>query len=676
MYRTKVVKGFVFSLVAPLTLDVDLARADSDLANMDIEQLMDMSVTTVSKREQTFGSAAAAIYTIREEDIRRSGATSLPEVLKLAPGMEVARINNSLWAVSARGFNSHFSNKLLILIDGRSVYSQAFSGVHWDEQFPAIDDIQRIEIIRGPGASLWGANAVNGVINIVTYDSEQTQGTQFVVGSGNEELLFARTRQGFKLNEITGRVNVQYREVDPARFRRTGEPAQDRYTAYSISTRLDWNPSIADKKTMQLGYTETQRSMQVILPDVVESFSDPKEDFGAKAGYVTTTWLHELENGDGLFLQGYVDSDNRIEPLNEEKRIVVDTELQYNHRQKDRHRVTWGLGFRRIDIDGKSTFVFYSNEPRNIYSVMTMFSQDEYRVTENIKATLGVKFETGSESNLESQPSLRLAWQSTDEITLWGAVSRASRTPSHIEGSSDMEYRSSLSKRYSDILHSLFPQAIGYSIAMGNDKLESEILVAYETGLRWQVRDGFFVDIAAFVNEYDRLVGFVPTPEIRMFQPEPPYVGFIAQINNVSKGQSEGVEVSSDYIQSDNWRIKTAYTYFNFNTRSGDALLSLAQFYEVQSPLHQFLISSLHTLPNEWEFDWSLRYVAEIFRGKVPAYTDFSLRLAKSITKNVETSLVAKNLFDETHVEFLDTFYGPPLTEIERSVFLQMSWRH
>lgn len=651
--------------------------ASNDLASMELEQLMDMNVTTVSKREQTFNTAAAAIYTITQEDIRRTAATSLPEILAQAPGMEVARINPSMWAISARGFNSQFANKLLVLIDGRSTYTPLFSGVYWDSQMPPLDDIQRIEIIRGPGASLWGSNAVNGVINIITYDSEQTQGNHIVAGAGNEERGFARVRHGFRNGALTGRVNVQQRRVDEGVLAVGGRASNDDYIASQAGARLDWRPSPNNKFTLDAGATETDKHTDINIPDNVEPLVSEREDIGAHTTYLMLNGLHALENGDAMFAQMYADYDHRYDPLNASRRLTTDFEFQYNHREIYDHQITWGLNHRQTRDDLEGSFVIYAEEPKQEYQINTAFLQDEYRVTQSVNTTLGIKLENDDDHDLEEQPTLRIAWQATENSTLWAAVSHATRTPSRLESS--LEFRTAIRQELVDQLGADFGGLTPYSVALGSKAFESEQLDAYELGWRWHGNERILVDATTYVNKYDKLLTYLvlpqpPNPDIRYINQG--YVGIMGTTENYSQGKARGFELAVDYLVSERWKLKSTYTYFNFDsTNNPVGGISAAQGFELQSPEHQARFTSYHTLPDNWEFDWTLRYVDDLFLGYIPEYTEFDMRIGRQITPNVSVSLAGKNLLDPSKPEFVDGNYGPALTELQRSAFIQIDWR-
>lgn len=644
--------------------------AGSELADMDLEQLMNMNVSSVSKREQTFASAAAAIYTITQEDIRRRGATNLADALAQAPGIEVARISPAVWAITARGFNSQVANRLLVLIDGRTIYAPLFSGVYWDEQMPSLDDIKRIELIRGPGASLWGANAVNGVVNIVTYDSEQTQGVNIVAGMGNEERGFLRTRYGGQTGALTGRVNAQVRKVDAARTL-DGSSAQDDYEVRQGGARLDWRPQVTDKITLDAGVTETRRQQFTLEALSIAEFSTPRSHFGANAGYLLGNWAHALDSGDGLIMQAYVDVDDRVDPLNTSKRLTADYELQYNEMATERQRWTWGLEYRYVKYLLEGSFAVDVSEKMLRSETITAFVQDEIRLTDTINATLGVKFENSHAAETEYQPSMRLAWQPQNDLTFWGSISRAIRIPSLFESRDVVEYRAGRDE----------PIPI-YRVAEGNEDLPAEVLYAYETGVRIKLGANALFDATVFVNDYRRLYSPVLTGQIRIDDPVESYRGQVSQFDAVSDARGEGFELATDYMLGETFHFKSAYSYLRVephseNLTENTVLPTTAQRTKMQSPEHQLNLIFYHDLANQWQFDWGVRYVHDInINGAdVPSYTDLNMRLGKQLTQQLELALIGKNLADRSRLEFIDIYYGPAPTELERSVYLQITWR-
>lgn len=640
----------------------------TELTSMDLEQLMEMNVTTVSKRVQKFSSAAAAIYTITNEDIRRSAATTLPEILRQAPGVEVARLNTSVWAVSARGFNGQFANKLLVLIDGRAIYNQLFSGVYWDEQVPSLEDIQRIEVIRGPGASLWGSNAVNGVINIITYDAEQTQGSRFTVGAGNEE-KFTRIRHGFRGERYASRINFQHRKTDEYIKQSDKQGSNDEYAAYQLGARLDLKPDIYNVGALDVGITKTKKDMIASLDYPIDLFVFPEVALSSQGGWMTGSWLHELNNEDSVYVQSYIDSDRRVDPLDKLQHSTWDTELQYNFRSTDVHRVTTGLNHRkyRDDFDG-SFFVEFSDGGRS-YSQTTGFFQDEMRVFEGVTVVNGLKLEKNSVSDIEHQPSSRISWQ-LDDATFWWSISRAVRNPSHSERT--VILNDGLPPYFSFIYDYLPLDSIAYVRVLGNQEMKSEKLYAYESGFRWKLNDELYFDAAAYLNDYKRLRNYL----FKGFDIDDQFSAFVLEYDNNSTGRSEGVEFACDYRPGYDWRMKFSYSYHNFNSYSDVGTVNdIAKIFEHQSPLHQVSMISYHEISHRLQFDWTLRHVDELYDGAIPRYSDVDVRLGWLVDKNISVSLVGKDIFSSPRVEFADTLYGPVITEIQKSFFIQFEWR-
>lgn len=659
---TKKFYYIALSLIFPIS-----GFADETLLSLDLEQLMEMNVTSVSKREQPLSSAAAAIYTISNSDIRRSGATTLPEILHQAPGVEVARISNSTWAVTARGFSSQFANKLLILVDGRSVYTTLFSGIYWDTLLPPLEEIQRIEIIRGPGASLWGSNAVNGIINIITYDSELTQGERLTLGAGNEEKGYLRTRYGFRSDNLTGRVNAQYRSVDDFQHFSDKQPAGDDYDTSQAGFRFDWRPTVDDKVTIDGGATTAHKQFTLNVGNALRPYVAPDDEINAKTVWLMGNWLHRLHNDDAVFFQTYIHHDNRNDALYDAVIQAVDLELQYNHREINNHRVTWGVDHRENVDEVDGSFILDFHEKNQRYSQSTLFMQDEYAFDETLLATVGIKFEDGELADQEYQPSVRLAWNPHSDFTWWWAISRATRIPSRSEVA--MVLRVPLPGYLNPLLTDPTPFYIGE--VNGSEHFGSESVYAYETGARLQATPKLFIDIATYINEYRDMRSYETIPV-----PAGDKADFAFEYANGSLGRSEGVELAADYKPTAVWRLKCAYSYFNFDSRSNESIVNQnAQPFEFTSPQNQAYLTSYHELGDRWQYDWTLKHVDELYKGFIPEYTDVDMRLAWHANPQLTVSVLGRDLFDSARLEYVDTNYGPVYTEIQRSIYLQVEWR-
>jgi iron complex outermembrane receptor protein len=399
--------------------DDQLAQA-TQLKSLSIEQLMEIDVTSVSRRSEPVSGAAAAITVITGEDIRRSGASNLPDALRIAVGLEVAQSDGNTWAVSSRGFNTTTSNKLLVLIDGRSIYTPLFSGVFWDVQDVMLEDVDRIEIIRGPGATLWGANAVNGVINILTKSARDTQGGLVSVGGGTEDQGFASFRQGGKVGEETAyRAYGKYSYRDSLAFA-DGGSARDPLRRGQAGFRLDRSDAGSGAFTLQGDAYHGLAGQAVVV----------RADTALDGANLLGRWTRTYSENSGSDLQVYYDYTHRqIPQWFEEHRHTLDVDYQHRKPFGARQDLVWGAGYRIThDQVGNSPGVAFLPDHRT-ESLFSAFAQDEIRLESHLRLTLGTKLEHNYWTGFEVQPSVRLSWVPDDRRTLWGAISRAVRTP-------------------------------------------------------------------------------------------------------------------------------------------------------------------------------------------------------------------------------------------------------
>ncbi|MFN7140717.1 MAG: TonB-dependent receptor plug domain-containing protein, partial [Limisphaerales bacterium] len=468
-----------------------------DLTELSLTDLLNVEVTTVSRAAEPLSQAPAAITVIKGEDIRRTGATTIPDALRLAPGLQVAQVDAHTWAISARGFNDVFANKLLVMIDGRTVYSPLFSGVFWDVQDTLLEDIDRIEVIRGPGAALWGANAVNGVINIITKDARDTHGVLLSAGTGTEELGFGHVRYGAKLSEnASARVYAKYFNRDNARLL-DGSAANDHWEMFRGGFRLDWQPGDPNLLTFQgdayVGTLDQTYNVPTFTPPFTALLAD---DIEAHGGNILGRWTHTFSSDSEMIWQLYFDQSVRNTPVFQEERVTADLDFQHHFILGERQRITWGGGYHRTDDEAGNTLsVALIPEERglNLYSA---FIQDEIQIIhDKLALTLGSKFEHNDFTGFEIQPNARIAWTPLTNAVLWGAVSRAVRTPSRAEH---------------DIIINPPGAPPGSASLFGNRNFDSEDLIAYEIGFRSQPTTRMTWEIATFYNDYDNLRSFRP----------------------------------------------------------------------------------------------------------------------------------------------------------------------
>lgn len=652
---------------------------ESLLFSMDIERLMEMNVTTVTKRSQPLGRAAAAIYVIDQTDIKRSGATSLPEILSLAPGLNVAQISASNWAVSARGLMSQYANKLLVIVDGRSVYNPLFAGVFWDSVLPPINEIERIEIIRGPGTSLWGANAVNGIINIITFDSEVTQNTSATIGAGNEERAFVRLREGFRADDLTGRISADLRSVDDGRVANTSTGSRDDFKTYEIASRFDWRPRATDVLTLDSGVGRINRNGELYLDEAIEPFVDPLESFYSEMAWITGSWIYKRENSDSLQTKIYTDWENRVDQVYRYKRNTIDTEFQYNHSEWMNQKITWGISAKATKDEADGGFVISFVNRDRTYNTITAFIQNEISLSNFVSVIVGSKFEDGDYIGIEPQPTLRIAIYPDENMTLWAAVSRSIRSPSPFER--EVVWRSGFTEYGDREINKIFPSMAGkvYIEEVGNGEFRSEIVNNIEFGARCFAGKRVYFDVALYETEYENLANLNLTG-YRVDYPVRGYYGLVVQLDNGGSGYSDGVEVSSTFDASSSWSVKAGYTHTKFKSSSPSLFgQSLYGGLALTTPRNTAYVMSHYELPLQASIDFRLEYKdsaldRELFGAETDEYHDLSIKISKSLSKNTAISLVGKQLLDSSRLQFVNTFLGPIQTEIERSVYVQFDW--
>lgn len=635
-----------------------------DLTSLSLEDLAEIKVTSVSKKEEKLSETTAAIHVITQEDIRRSGVTSIAEALRLVPGMQVARQNAHTWAISARGFNDTFANKLLVLIDGRSVYTPLFSGVFWDVQDTLLDDIDRIEVIRGPGSTLWGANAVNGVINIMTKSAKDTQGALVTVGGGTEDRGFVGVRYGMKLADtmFLRLYGKGFLKDHSERF--GGGDANDEWRQARGGFRLDWEPSDVNRFTFQGdvyggGFHETVTSTSLVAP-----FSTTTEEVGWMAGgNLLARWTRQFTEDSDLRVQTYYDHTVRDLGFFAESRNTFDVELQHRLRVGERHEVIWGLDYRILQDDAykQSPDVSLSSrsESRQLFS---FFLQDQIDlVPDKLKLTLGAKVEHNDYTGWSLQPNARLGWTPHSQHHLWAAVSRAVRTPSRGERS----VRLNANAAPGPVLFSLF----------GSSEMGDERVVSYELGHRWQPRPDLSFDTALFYNEYSNLSSTETGTPFAEATPTP-HVTVPLVLANLNRGETYGAEVSGRWQPVEWWRLSASYSHLTLQLHARPGSTDTGQAAgEGASPRHQATFRSAWDLPRNVSFDATVRYVDNLRSLQIPAYVTLDLRLAWHPNQNLEIAIVGQNLLDNLHPEFRPRFIRTERTEVERAVYGKVTYK-
>ncbi|MBU6400127.1 MAG: TonB-dependent receptor [Verrucomicrobia bacterium] len=634
-----------------------------DLTDIPIEKLMDIEVTSVAKKAEKLSESPAAVTVITADDIRRFGATSIPEALRLVPGLDVARLDANEWAISARGFNDVFANKLLVMIDGRSVYTPLFSGVFWDVQDTMLEDIDRIEVVRGPGATLWGANAVNGVINIITKSAKDTQGALATGGGGTEELGFGGVRYGGKLADNAWfRVYGKY--FDMADFPLyNGAQAYDGWQKGQGGFRADWDVSDRNAITFQgdgyagLVHQVFGATVPANPPTFYESLAD---QFSMSGGNLQGRWVHTYSEDSDLQVQAYWDHTERHTEIFQDNLNTYDVELQHRFPVGTFNDVVWGLGYRyMVDHVGNSPTVALAPD-RLTDQLFSAFVQDEITlVPDRLHLTLGSKLEHNDFTGFEVEPGARLSWTPQDRHMIWGSISRAVRTPSFAE--------EDVTLNHANPPGSPLPPTTLY----GAPDFLSEEVIAYEIGYRAQPLERVSFDVSTFYNVYSHLRSQefgAPPGQAPAFLP--------FHLGNGLGGDTYGVELGPTWRVADWWQLRPSYTWLHmhlFKEPGSTDPGSIAQ--EGWSPQQQFSLFSSMDLPYNLSFDWDVRYVDSLPALGVPSYVVMDLRLGWRPSRNLEFAVVAQNLGESQHAEFVPTFINTQLTQVPRSVYAQMTWR-
>jgi iron complex outermembrane recepter protein len=684
LFRTRITQGCtlwrcLFASVLFLQMIATKALADhhiETLADLDIEKLTQVEVTSVSRKSEKLVEAPAAVFVITAEDIRRSGHTTVADALRLVPGMQVARINSHNWAISARGFNELYANKLLVMIDGRSVYTPLFSGVYWDVQDLALEDIESIEVIRGPGATLWGANAVNGVINITTRSSKHTQGGLVVGGYGPEEQGFATLRYGGQLAEnATYKLYGKYFNRDESVLD-NGDSANDAWHMYRGGLRIDWEPGEGNLLTFDAGaYGGSLHDTFTFKTPVAPFFTEQRDKTRVHGAHVIGRWTHTFSSDAELKLQTYYDRTSRELDFFNEDQNTFDIDLQHRQKLGERHEIVAGLGYQFVgSYNLRSNFFLYYDPAQRETHLFSTFVQDEVSLIEDtLSLTLGSKFEHNDYTGFEIQPSGRLLWTPDARNTVWGGVSRAVRTPSRADNDSHLV---SLTAPAGDprFPNPPFPPLANVATIDGSGGFEAEELLAYELGYRVRPHQRAAVDLALFYNDYDDLRSFEYSGTDLSNAPN--YARHFFKYGNGIEGETYGGEVALNLQLAEWWQMRGSYSYIQIQLHTKPGSLDTTQeAQEGRTPHHQAALRSLMDLPWNFQFDLGARYVDSLPALSIPSYIAVDARVSWRPTRNLEISVSAQNILDDRHPEFRSSVVGEQQTEVERAVYGRVTWR-
>ncbi len=619
-----------------------------------------LAATTVSKTAEDSFKSAAAVYVISRTDIKRSGATTIPEVLRTVPGLQVANGESGQWVVTARGFANGFSNKLLVMVDGRTIYNSLFSGVYWGTQDVMLENIKQIEIIRGPGATQWGANAVNGVINIITEPAANTQsGLASATYGNNKDSIMARYGAKIKTNSYYRLYTSRYKERDIQNLD-TPTTGSD-YVLNKGGFRVDYDEFENDLITLQGDVYNSDMQLDSFLPDKANTIgtSRLKDNLDIHGGNISSKWEHQISNKENTQLQFYYDNDVREYSLLSRKSQTFDADFQYSNSIGERQKLTSGLEYRGVRSDLKGTSFLLNFDPaKRETQLYSAFFQDEIAlVLDKVFLTVGSKIEHNDFTGYEVQPSAKFSWLITQDQTLWASIAKATRTPNISEN---------------DINMVVGTNVLGYTRMQGDSGFDSEDLIAYELGYRIRPSDDSMISIATFYNDYDQL----RSAELSGFSNEGANNFVSVYPRNKGKGKSVGFELDGSIKPIKKWELKSAYSYLklDLDSRFGSTDTELEKE-QKRSPAHQFNIQSRYDLSHNLTVDNILYYVSRITVTnnnsndlKIPAYFRFDTHIGWQYSQNISFDLVGQNLLDDSHIEFSGALWAQPI-QVGRSLY-------
>jgi iron complex outermembrane recepter protein len=649
-------------LFAPLTAFPQ--QPSDDLTDRSIEDLMNIHVTSASKEDQKMSQVAAAIFVIGQEDIRRSGATNIPDLLRMVPGLDVAQINANTWAISARGFNSQFANKLLVLVDGRAVYTPLLGGVTWDTVDVPVGDIDRIEVIRGPGGTVWGNNAVNGVINIITKRAQDTQGSAVTAGGGTLGQGFGTAQYGGSTTGAAYRVFANYLNHDPFPAIGGGNGGDGWHLLHG-GFRVDTDLSKPDTLTLQGDlYVGAEGA------SIVHSVLSPPENLnvfrhtGLSGGNVLGRWNRAFSARSDLTVQFYFDRYTRSGPESRELRNTVDFDFRHHVILSSRHDLTWGAGYRYSADQTVGTIDQAFVPADRAGQLWNFFVEDQITLKPDVlHLYVGTKLENNYFTGFVLEPSIRVAWSLSNRQTLWASISDANRAPS----------------RHDLNLVAVLAALPGPAevVLLGNPNLKSEGVVAYELGYRTEINNRISVDLATFVNSYRNLESQEPLPSF--FEPDtsPPLLVLPKSFANKIYGATAGAEASVQWKVTNRWTLSPGYSFLRMDLHTDLDSQDTTTVADTQgsNPGHQAQLRSHLKLPHGIDWDSNAYFVGPLPAQFVHSYTRVDSLLTWNFSERAQLGIVGQNLLSDRHVEADDTYAVVNSSEVKRTAYVKFAWR-
>ena len=618
-----------------------------DIIDLPLEDLLDMKVSTVSRKEQDLKDVSAAVFVISQEDIRRSSANSIPELLRMAPGLSVARLDANKWSVTSRGDSGRFADDMLVMIDGRSAFSPLFAGTFWETIDVPLEDIDRIEIIRGPSGTIWGANAANGAIHIVTKQAKNTQGSLVTLGGGTEERGFATLRYGGQIGE-----DLHYRIFSKGFTRDNSfspNGADDNWRMGTLGFRADWDVNSKNEVSLQGQYYSGKagQNTSFISPQNPQQVVSRIEDANLSGGHALLRWQHNIDAHSNTVLQMYYDRMHRDELSYRDTRNTVDVDFQHRFLlYKFFHQdIVWGGGYRWTgDNTGSNLPISFSPVRRDIQTGNVFVQNDIQLIANRLRFSTGIKFLHNTYTREKFLPNARLMWTPNSNQSIWTSVTRAVRVPSRFELEGNQ----------------IIKEGAEFLRRISNPNVVAETLWAYETGYRHQVTDDLSVDIAGFYNDFNH------SESEQEVAP-----GIITSSDNGIRSQVYGFEVFGEWRMLRQLRFMPSYSYLRSN-------IEIPLGHEAESgedPTHQFSLRSQLEITHNIELDAFFRYIDSLPGLEIDSYKALDLRLGWRPVSNVELSLVGRNLLQSHHQEFEAELIRTVPVQIQRSVFGKVTWR-
>jgi iron complex outermembrane receptor protein len=655
---------FIYSLSSQAgSLDNLKSLSLEDFSNLDVV------VTSLSRRPQKLTDSAAAVYVISNEDIQRSGASNIPEVLRLAPGVEVAQINASTWSITARGFSGRFAKKLLVLMDGRTIYTPLFSGVYWDVQDTLLEDIERIEVIRGPATAVWGGNAMNGVINIITKAARDTQGGLLTASVGTEVERQVALRYGDKIGEdFFYRLYGKYKKNDSSVDITDTNDSFDENDLNQVGLRVDWQ--LSEKNNLEFhsdlykGQVEQRQPVAMLVPTI--GISDVERENQVSGFNLLGKWTHTVSDTANWSLQAYYDRAKRQDTSTVDTKVdTLDIDFKHQFTMADRHHIIWGTGYRRVldDLRGKYT-VSYTPERRLTHRYNAFFQDEIILLPNKFSVVIGSQFEHNDFTGFEMQPNIRLKWNVDETSLAWASISKGLGVADRSTEDARVNIRAA-------------PPTPGFGplpilvAFIGSDSKQPEKVIAYEMGYRTFFGKRNLFDISLFYNDYSRLrtnesgavfVETSPVPHVVL-----PIVGGYEK-----EGESYGIEIAAEWFVNEQLTLKGHYSYYELDLEPPKGTTAtMPELAEGLSPQHQASLRTLYQLTDDITVDTWLRYVDELPNNDVNSYIDMDIKLTWQPVHNVELSLVGQNLLEGARHEYRDDLVSNAPTQVERGVYVK-----